>query len=68
MTQVDNLEEAQFLIWAAEKNNKELKQERDELYMELALLKRRLSERYPKAIQRCSRTTVMTVTKGGKAI
>ena len=68
MTLVDNLEEAQFLIWATEKNNEELKHERDELYMELALLKRRLSERYPKATQRCSRRTIMTVTKGGKAI
>lgn len=68
MTPVNNLEEARFLIWAAEKNYKELKQERDELYMELVSLRCRLSELYPKASGRGSRTTIMTVTKGGKAI
>lgn len=64
MTQVNNLEEARFLIYSFEKNNQELKQERDKLYEEIALLKCRLSERRPSVC----RTTLMTVTKGGKAV
>lgn len=64
MTQVNNLDEARFLIYFYEKNNQELKQERTKLYEEIALLKNRLSEqRSP-----LRRTTIMTVTKGGKAI
>lgn len=64
MTQVNNLDEARFLIYFHEKNNQELKQERAKLYEEIALLKNRLSEqRTP-----LRRTTIMTVTKGGKAV
>ncbi len=64
MTQVNNLEEARFLIYFYSKNNEELKQERNKLYEEIALLKSRLSESRPSVC----RTTLMTVTKGGKAV
>ena len=64
MTQVNNLDEARFLIYFYEKNNQELKQERTKLYEESALWKNRLAEqRSP-----LRRTTIMTVTKGGKAV
>nr|DAT24388.1 MAG TPA: B-ZIP transcription factor [Caudoviricetes sp.] len=64
MTQVNNLEEAQFLIYFYEKNNQELKQERTKLYEEIALLKNRLSEQHSPI----HRPILMTVTKGGKAV
>lgn len=64
MTQVNNLEEARFLIYFYSKNNEELKQERNKLYEEIALLKSRLSESHPSVC----RTTLMTVRKGGKAV
>lgn len=64
MTQVNNLEEARFLIYFYEKNNQELKQERTKLYEEIALLKNRLSEQRSSIL----RPTLMTVTKGGKAV
>lgn len=64
MTQINNLEEARFLIYFYSKNNEELKQERYKLYEEIALLKSHLSERRSSV----GRTTIMTVTKGGKAV
>ena len=64
MTQVNNLDEARFLIYFYEKNNQELKQERTKLYEEIALLKNRRSEQHSPL----RRTTIMTVTKGGKAV
>lgn len=65
MTPVNNLEEARFLIWAYEKNYKELKQERDKLYEEIVLLKYRLCEQRTPVSRR---KITMTVTKGGKAV